>query len=284
MILRPANTCNYVVTAKADAYSSTPGASNTATFTANYQGNLGSTQTGVITVSIRPPSNITYTAPPTLNVARNLTLTINALDYITENAAHTVSCNDAVIADSSRVSVSHAGSSCTFTIDPVDALATNLLGETTFDIPFTSSGGDTETGTFTINIGSDSVVTRSPTIPTTIFRGKNLTTFTIDATGWVTDGDYEISCQDATIDNRIYISQITRSGCIYTITHTGAEGSGSYATFKFSSSSGAPTFNVTPTITIGPNSNLIYTTPTGLEVPKNRTITINALDLSLIHI
>ena len=274
-----ANTCNYTASINRTAYSTTPGANNTASFTVNYTASAGSTQTGVITLAITPESNIVFTAPTGLIVARNNTLVINAANHFTENAAYVVSCANAVNVDTTRIaSLSRSG--CTFTVDPVDTLAANLQGETTFDVPLSSTGGSRVTATFTVNIGTDSTITQSADAPATLTRGKTVRGATrlwiLDASAWVSDHDYEISCLDALLPNTSFISQATRSGCTYTLTIAGTEGSGQFVTFRFNSTGGAPTFSFSPNIVIGPDSDIAITPPTGLRVSRNRTLTIDA--------
>ena len=111
-------------------------------------------------------STISYSAPSGLKVGRNRTLVIDVLEHITENAAYTVSCGDATGVDNTKLtSVSHTGSSCTFTVDPIDALASSLQGDTSFTVPLSSTGGDSSSAAFTVNIGPDSTITYSaPTL------------------------------------------------------------------------------------------------------------------------
>ena len=272
-------TCNYTAAIKDTAYSTAPGATNTATFTVNYTASAGSTQTGVITLAITPQSNIVFTAPTGLAIGRNHTLVINAANHFTENAAYVVSCANAVNIDTTRItSVNRSG--CTFTVDPVDNLAANLQGETTFDVRLSSTGGSIVTATFTVNIGTDSTITQSATAPQTLTRGKTIAgsaqPWVLDASAWATDSNYEISCLDALLPNTAFISQITRNGCTYTLTIAGTEGSGRFATFRYASTGGAPNFNFSPNIVIGPDSDIAFTPPAGLRVSKNRTLTIDA--------
>ena len=87
---------------------------------------------------------------------------IDALAAISgENAAYTVTCGDATGVDASKMTVtrSSTGDGCSFTVDPVDSLAVGSQGDTTFAVAYTSTGGATASGTYTINIGPDSTIT-----------------------------------------------------------------------------------------------------------------------------
>ena len=158
-VARTANSCSYTIDPNNFA------SVGTATFNIAFTSDGGHTRTETISVEIGPDSNIRFTAPPTfgsnrLRIGKNLTLAIDALDYVNENAAYTVTCGDAAGVDSTRLTaVSHTGSSCDFTIDPVDSLATSLQGNTSFTITYTSDGGATATGRITVNIGPDSSIT-----------------------------------------------------------------------------------------------------------------------------
>ena len=97
---------------------------------------------------------MTFTAPTGLKVGRNRTLEIDAAAAISgEDSTYAISCGDATGVDASKMTVSHTGSSCTFTVDPVNNLASGSQGDTTFSVAFTSTGGATASGTFTVNIG-----------------------------------------------------------------------------------------------------------------------------------
>ena len=145
------NGCGYTITP-----TSTQG---TATFTIPYTSAGGDTANGNISITVGPPSTIVYTSPGTLTVGRNQTLEINASGYVSDNAAYTITCADATGVDATRMAVTRTANSCTFTIDPVDALTPANQGVTTFGITFTSDGGHSITRTISVNIGPDSALT-----------------------------------------------------------------------------------------------------------------------------
>ena len=154
----------------------------TATFTIPYTSSGGDTANGNISITVGPPSDPIVTPPTGLSVARNRTLEINALDHVTEDEAYTVTCDDATGVDANRMTVtrSSSGNGCTFTVAPkgynepnaADRLAPSLQGDTTFSVLFTSSGGATTTGTFTINIGPDAPIDVPSPIPAFICRAE----------------------------------------------------------------------------------------------------------------
>ena len=175
-----------------------------ATLAVEYESSGGDTLSATINLSIGPPSSVSFTAPSALAVGRNRTLTINALDYVRENTAYAVSCSDAtglqiipftVGVRFMSVTRSTSGDGCTFTVDPLNTLPSNRWGNTTFMVVFTSEGGSSVTGTFTINIGGDVAILLTDPGAFTIGRNR---TFTIDATDHVEDGANTITCADAT--------------------------------------------------------------------------------------
>ena len=161
-------------------------------------------------------SDITYDAPSALVIGRNFTLEIDVLDYITEDSSYTVTCGDADVAEPNKFTgITHSGSSCTFTVDPVDTLASGLQGSTTFSVLVSSSGGTTTTATFTIEIGPDSNITVSPPSSIAIAAGRSRT---VDFSSYATDaGGYTISCATPTTSSTL-ITISTPTGCSVVIT------------------------------------------------------------------
>ena len=278
-VARTANSCSYTIDPNNFA---TPG---TATFSIAFTSDGGHTRTETISVEIGPNSTIRFTAPPTfgpnrLRIGRNLTLAIDALDYVAENMAYTVTCGDATGVDAARLTVTHTGSSCDFTIDPVDTLAQSLQGNTSFTIPYTSNGGATATGRITVNIGPDSAITFTP--PTGLKIGRNRT-LVIDALAAISgeNAAYTVSCADATgVDaNRMTVTRSSSGNrCSFTVdpVDTLAVGSQGDTTFVVAfASTGGATASGTFTVNIGPDSTIVYTAPTGLLVGRNRTLSVD---------
>ena len=83
-----------------------------------------------------------------------------------------------------------SGNGCGYTITP-----TSTQGTATFTIPYTSAGGDTANGNISITVGPASTISYST--PGTLRLGRNLT-LEIDASSYVSDGSYTITCAGAT--------------------------------------------------------------------------------------
>ena len=234
---------------------------------------------GTFTVNIGPDSTITYTAPDGLKVGRNRTLTLNVLSHITEDSAYGVSCGDATGVDNTKlVGVTHTGSSCIFTVDPIDALGSSLQGDTTFTVPLTSTGGHSLDATFTVNIGPDSTI--AYTAPDGLKVGRNRA-LEIDASEYVEEtagSGYTIACSDASaLHSRLTSVARTANSCTYTITPANTATSGD-ATFSITfTSDGGHSHSETITVEVGPDSTISYAAPDGLKVGRNRTLTLNVL-------
>ena len=210
---------------------------------------------------------------------------IDALDgYVTENF-HTVTCADATGVDNTKltsVTRDPSGTGCVFTVDPIDALAQSEQGDTTFSVEFSSAGGGTVTGTFTVNIGPDSNIRF---VQPEFFLGRNRT-LTINALEHITeDSSYTVSCADPTAIDTLRLTSVTRNaggnGCTFIVDPIDnlSEVNHGEATFSVVfSSTGGSTLQGQFRITIGSDSIITFTAPTNLKVGRNRTLTINALD------
>ena len=77
-----------------------------------------------------------------------------------------------VDANKMTVTRSSTGDGCSFTVDPLDTLAVGSQGDATFAVAYTSTGGATASGTFTVNIGPDSTITTN--IPPATGAGRLL--------------------------------------------------------------------------------------------------------------
>ena len=252
-----------------------------ATLAVEYESSGGDTLSATINLSIGPPSSVSFTAPSALAVGRNRTLTINALDYVRENTAYAVSCSDAtglqiipftVGVRFMSVTRSTSGDGCTFTVDPLNTLPSNRWGNTTFMVVFTSEGGSSVTGTFTINIGGDVAILFTDPGAFTIGRNR---TFTIDATDHVEDGANTITCADATgVDaNRMAVTRGSgANSCVYTVDPVDSLAASLQGETTFSAaftSSGGSSTTGTFTVNIGPSSNISVSVPGG-TIPLRR--------------
>ena len=263
-VARIGNTCNYMVTA-----SSNEGA---ATFTVRYTSSGGDTLDATFSVMVyRPPSYIFFREPFALELGTNQTLTIDALSYASDGF-YSLSCGDATNVSTSIITPTRpnpVSSSCSFLVTP-----TGTQGVASFTVPYTSSGGATRNGVFTIEVGPASTI--SYTAPTGLTLGTNRTRI-IDAASYATDGGYVITCGTATgVDSKISVTRANPNiaSCEFTVTPTGAQGAASF-TVPYTSSGGA-TLDGTINIAIGAASTIVYTAPTGLTMTASSTLTINA--------
>ena len=147
--------------------------------------------------------------------------------------------------------VTHTGSSCTFTVDPVDALASGSQGDTTFTIPLTSTGGDSTSASFTVNIGPDSTISYSA--PSGLLVGRNRT-LEINVLSHASDGSYSVSCGDATGVDNTKLTGVTRSSCTFTVDPTDTLGGSLQGDTTFTvplTSTGGHTRDATFTVNIG---------------------------------
>ena len=172
-----------------------------------------------------------------------------------------------------------SGDGCTFTVDPIDNLAQNLRGATSFSVLFTSSGGDTHTGTFTVTVGPNSQIAISPAVPEVNIRASRFAY--IDARRFVSDGPYDITCTGHTYDRRgrgLLASQFSNpSNCIYRFRFSGTTNFYHVLNVTLTSSGGD-----TGSVAIRLNrsnagrGNVSFTAPAGLTVPAGQSITIDA--------
>ena len=163
-------------------------------------------------VASQTTSNIVFTAPTGLIVGRNRTLAIDASNSVADGS-NNITCADATGVDATKMTVTRGtgANACTFTVDPVDSLAPASQGDATFSVLFTSSGGDTETGTFTVNIGPDSNI-QAVNIPGTLFL--TVRNIRMNFSRFATDGDYEIFCTSLTA-NTGTISNRAADSCVF---------------------------------------------------------------------
>ena len=239
----------------------------------------GTQRSPKINVTVGGPSTLAFTPPTGLRVGRNTTQTISALNYITEDPAYTVSCGNATGVDTAKItSISRSG--CVFTVDPINTLTPAQQGDTTFSVLFTSTGGTTTTGTFTINIGPDSNLTFSgPELLSELaVRGGQRTR--IDASVYASDGDYGIQCTSftpPTSGNPVIIDSSV--GCIvdFTANVFGLGRPRTHFIVNYRSTSGA-TLNAREIWVRGNlgTSSLTYTAPTNLIIPPGGSSRIDA--------
>ena len=267
--------CSFTITPK--------NVQGTASFTVPLTSDGGDTENAVFAIEVGPASTLNYSPPSGLSVARNRTLSIDALDRITEDAAYTVTCADATGVDTSKFTAARttSGNGCTFTVDPVDTLTPSNQGDVTFTVTFTSSAGtgsaSSTVGTFAVNIGPESTITYSA--PSGLKVGRNRT-LVINVLDHVTESSaYTVSCGDATGVDNTKLTGVTRSSCTFTVDPIDTLASGSQGDTTFTvplTSTGGHTLDATFTVNVGPDSTISYTAPTGLKDGRNRTLVIDA--------
>ena len=236
----------------------------TSSLTVPYTSSGGDTFFGKFFISIGPSSRITYT-PPSITAFTGGLITLDASSYAADGS-YMISCGDATSIDAKISIASSAG--CQYYVS-----VGFVVGTASFTVPYESSGGDTHDGIISISISY-------PPLPSDILFsapyglevGSNRT-LTIDASDYASDAfGYTVSCDDATgIDAKITVQ---RTGCSFTVTPAGTQGLASF-TVPYTSN-GGDTHNGVITVEIGPASTISYTSPTGLTLATNRTMTINA--------
>ena len=247
----------------------------TAQISVPYTSSGGATLTSTISVDAAAASDIQFTAPSDLKVGINRTRTINAANYATDGG-YAITCGTATGVDNTKLTSVTQGTGCSYTITPISTLTASQQGAAAFTIPYSSAGGTTENGVFSIEVGpASTIMFNAPSPAPTVAKNRILT---IDASAYATDGNYAITCGDATSIDTTEIQAVTHAGtsCTYTVYPKNVEGP---ATFQVPyMSEGGHTQSGTIALTVGPDSNLVFTAPTGLTVRTGQTLRINASD------
>ena len=247
----------------------------TAQISVPYTSSGGDTQTSTISVDTAVASNIQFTAPSDLKVGINRTRTIDASQYATDGG-YAITCGTATAIDNTKLTSVTQGTGCSYTITPISTLTASQQGAAAFTIPYSSAGGTTENGVFSIEVGPASTIAFNPLASTpTVAKNQILT---IDASAYAADGNYAITCGDAASIDTTEIQAVTHTGtsCTYTVYPKNVEGP---ATFQVPyMSAGGHIQSGTIALTVGPDSNLVFTAPTGLTVRTGQTLRINAQD------
>ena len=247
----------------------------TAQISVPYTSSGGAALTSTISVDTAAASNIQFTAPSGLKVGINRTRTINAANYATDGG-YAITCGTATGVDNTKLTSVTQGTGCSYTITPVSTLTASQQGAAAFTIPYSSAGGTTENGVFSIEVGpASTIMFNAPSPAPTVAKNRILT---IDASAYATDGNYAITCGDAASIDTTEIQAVTHAGtsCTYTVYPKNVEGP---ATFQVPyMSEGGHTQSGTIALTVGSDSNLVFTAPTGLTVRTGQTLRINAQD------
>ena len=161
-----------------------------------YTSTGGATSSRTLLVDVIAASSITFDAPTGLVVGTNRVRVIDASEYVTEtDDSYTISCGNAQSIDTVEIqSVTREG--CIFTVTPK-----NVQGTASFVVPYTSSGGDTENGTISIEVGPPSTILFTDP---DLFRATSPMSFMIDASGYVSENAaYTVTCgADVEFDSR----------------------------------------------------------------------------------
>ena len=236
-------------------------------------------------VNVGPASAIAVSPPlasgaGSLATPRNRALVIDADRYATDGT-WTISCGEPSGIDSDIFSVVRNG--CDFTVTPQQTATT---GAATFSVPFTSAGGTSADGQFTVNIEDDTKISYTP--PPATGAGSLIvpqgSSRTIDVSGYASETDsssYTITCGQASVFTSRIISVSNSPGsCDYTVT-AAADASittpvtGQSFTVPYISSGGATANAVIP-VSVGPASSMALSIPSDLQVVAGGTITVYA--------
>ena len=248
-VARTAGSCDFTVSAKSDS-------KGAASFTVPYASSGGHTLNGTISV---PVSNIQFSAPSGLRVAPSGVLTVNASSYATDGT-FTITCGTATATDATKITAI-VRTGCSYQIT-----AGTTRGSTSFTVAYSSSGGDTHTGTITIDITSISYSAPSLNMAAGSTRS-------IDASTYASDGSYTISCDDAKSIHAKFSSVARTAGtCQFSIAVKAAAAAGDATfTIPYASTSGAK-LDAIVTVKV---SNIAYTAPT-LSMAAGETLAISA--------
>ena len=213
-------------------------------------------------------SNIVFNAPSNLSVVAGRNMIFSASGYASDGT-NTITCGDATGVDATRLTVTRATNTCFFT---VNALATATTGNTTITTLLTSSGGDTHSATFTINITpASNFMFTAPANSIPIGVGS---TKTIDVSSYATDGNYAIQCRFNSNTRHSRIASVTTDGCNFSVRAGNTQGAATVSVL-YTSAGGVEQTGVVP-INIGPRSILIYQRVSTLRVRTGGTIRIDA--------
>ena len=249
-VARTAGSCDFTVSAKSDS-------KGAASFTVPYASSGGHTLNGTISV---PVSNIQFSAPSGLRVAPSGVLTVNASSYATDGT-FTITCGTATATDATKITAI-VRTGCSYQIT-----AGTTRGSTSFTVAYSSSGGDTHTGTITIDITSISYSAPSLNMAAGSTRS-------IDASTYASDGSYTISCDDAKSIHAKFSSVARTAGtCQFSIAVKAAAAAGDATfTIPYASTSGAK-LDAIVTVKV---SNIAYTAPTNLTMAAGETLAVSA--------
>ena len=161
------------------------------------------------------------------------------------------------------------GTNCLFTVTADSSAA---AGATTFVVPFSSDGGHSLEGTFSIAVGAVSdIVFTAPAGGLSIPVG-NFSNFSVAS--YAADGDYTISCRFADSSRHALIASVANTGCDFTVRAGNVAGAATLSVIY--NSSGGDEVTGVIAITVASTSSLTFTAPSALNVRIGQEISINA--------
>ena len=212
-------------------------------------------------VACQNTSAIVFTAPTGLTVPAGGSVTIDASTYATDGT-YAISCGTAASVDS-KITV--AGTGCSYRIT-----AGSTTGAASFTVPYSSTGGDTESGAIPITVGSASSIVFTAPAGLSVAAGRAIT---INAGSYATDGSYTISCANASSVSSLF-SSISRTGCSYEARAGSTQGTAAF-TVPYTSS-GGDTHDGVISVAIGPASSIVFQAASVPWVPTGGMVTIDA--------
>ena len=245
-------------------------------FKVPYISSGGDTHDGTITLTVSnpppPPHRFVFREHDFWEIGTNRTLQIDASDYAFDAGGYPFTCQDATSVDP-KINVRRPNpttDSCDFSVTP-----TGTQGTASFTVTYVSNGGFGNSlvlnyqKVFTIEIGAASTISFSG--PPNLKLGTDRSR-TINARDYAPDGNYYITCEDATaVDAKITVA---RKDCSFTITPTGTQGAARF-TVPYTSS-GGDTHDGTINIQIGAASSITFTPQSDLTMTASSTLTVNA--------
>ena len=191
--------------------------------------------------------------------------------------------------DLSTASGSFSSSGCVVSFHPRPSRSTNQNLNTSVNVTYTSSGGDTHSGV--VNFYSKplyltSITFTAPSPAPAVTAGQSVV---VDASAWAEDFfGYSVFCENATNIDSTRLTSVTRTrDCLYEITaDSAATGTATFTVPYYStgrhgitsrhSSTRGETRNAVISVTVNTGSNFVYTAPSGLVVPLSQSITVDA--------
>ena len=268
------NSCRADITVRA-------GATGSQTFVAFLQADTQAL-TATIRVTARPAANLRFSQPPTIQMSTTGTIVVDASQYATEtHSSYTISCGNATSV-SSKVTVTRSG--CDFTVESKSG-ALNLEAAS-FTVPYMSSGGGSQNGTINLEIlaSGTNINLNAPTLQNSprVAAGSSKV---VDVSSWASivptviagitlPAPWSLECSGASTSSSL-VSISARDGCLVTFSAGSTQGDATFSVTYRHAGGITRTASSFP-VRVGPASVLAYQAPSGLQVGRNRVLTVNA--------